>query len=76
MGAKVRKRQLFIISICIMPILIPQVAFADSSWYWISEKRPWDILPWVAIATILIETLAIWLIPKTKQFIKTIRIVF
>lgn len=72
---KNERRQLFIISICIMTILIPQVAFADSSWYWISEKRPWDILPWVAISTILIETLAIWLIPKTKQFIKTTGIV-
>jgi len=69
------KRQLFIISLCIITSLIPQVAFANSSWYWISEKRPWDILPWVVIVTILIETLTIWLIPKTKQFVKTAGIV-
>ena len=36
-------------------LTIPQVANANSSWIWISETRPYDLLPIVAIATILIE---------------------
>ena len=50
-------------------------AFADSSWVWISEKRPFDILPWVALGTILIEWLSIWLIPKTGHSLKVLGIV-
>ena len=31
------------------------VAHANSSWYWISETRPLDVLPWVASVTVLAE---------------------
>lgn len=34
-------------------------AFANSSWVWISETRPYDVLPFVAIATLIIETAAL-----------------
>lgn len=39
-------------------------AFANSSWVWISETRPYDVLPFVAIATLIIETAALNLILK------------
>lgn len=52
--------------------MFPMKAFADSSWIWISEKRPFDILPWVALGTILIEWLSIQLIPKTGQALKAL----
>ena len=65
------------ISIMIMALMVlfPVNAFADSSWVWISEKRPFDILPWVAMGTILIEWLSIWLIPKTGHALKVLGIV-
>lgn len=65
------------ISIMIMALMVlfPVNAFADSSWVWISEKRPFDILPWVALGTILIEWLSIWLIPKTGHALKVLGIV-
>ena len=65
------------ISIMIMALmaLFSLNAFADSSWVWISEKRPFDILPWVASGTILIEWLSIWLIPKTGHSLKVLGIV-
>ena len=65
------------ISIMIMALmaLFSLNAFADSSWVWISEKRPFDILPWVALGTILIEWLSIWLIPKTGHSLKVLGIV-
>lgn len=34
-------------------------AFANSSWVWISETRPYDVLPFVALATLIIETAAL-----------------
>lgn len=35
------------------------VAYANSSWIWISETRPWDILPWVILVTLAVEILTI-----------------
>ena len=64
-----------LIAIMALIVLLPANAFADSSWVWISEKRPFDILPWVALGTILIEWLSIWLIPRTGHAFKVLGIV-
>ena len=45
-------------------------AFANSSWAWISETRPYDVLPFVAIATLIIETAALNLILKIGNWHK------
>ena len=55
----------------LMLLVLSQFVFADSSWCWLTDTRPFDILPPVALATIVIEVLAIWLIPHTGKFIKT-----
>ena len=34
-------------------VSIPQVVSANSSWIWISETRPYDLLPIVIILTLL-----------------------
>ena len=72
-----KSKPILIVSIMIMALmaLFSLNAFADSSWVWISEKRPFDILPWVALGTILIEWLSIWLIPKTGHALKVLGIV-
>ena len=54
----------------LMLLVLSQFVFADSSWCWLTDTRPFDILPPVALATIVIEVLAIWLIPHTGQFMK------
>ena len=54
-----------------MFFVIPQTAFADSSWRWLTDYRPFDILPPVALATVVIEVLSVWLIPHTGKLIKT-----
>ena len=64
-----------LLTIILGVFLIPQVAFADSSWVWLTDKRPFDILPVVAAATIVIEVLSIWLIPCTRKFVKTAAVV-
>ena len=72
-----KSKPTLIVSIMIMALmmLLPSNVFADSSWVWISEKRPFDILPWVAFGTILIEWLCIWLIPRTGNAFKVLGIV-
>lgn len=54
----------------ILALCLPVVARADSSWVWISETRPYDVLPFVVVGTLLIETLGIWLIPRVKKPLK------
>ncbi len=43
------------------------VAYANSSWIWISETRPWDILPVVVLVTLVVEILAIRLFSGDKR---------
>lgn len=45
-------------------------AFANSSWVWISETRPYDVLPFVAAATLAIETAALNLVLKIGNWHK------
>ena len=56
---------------CLMLLILAQAVLADSSWCWLTDTRPFDILPPVALATIVIEVLAIWLIPHTGKLMKT-----
>lgn len=63
----------FIIAITL--IIVPMRVYANSSWHWISETRPFDILPWVALGTILIEWLMIWKIPKLDKGLKVLGVV-
>ena len=60
----------FIISLVLIQ-LFNLTAFANSSWVWISETRPYDVLPWVAIGTLVIETLSLMIFAKTKNNSRT-----
>ena len=49
-------------------LLLTQIAaYANSSWVWISETRPYDLFPLVVAGTVLLETIAINCIPKLKK---------
>ena len=54
-----------------MPVLMLNV-YANSSWVWISETRPYDILPFVIVITLVIEISFIYFIGKVKIVAKTI----
>ena len=45
-------------------------AYANSSWVWISETRPYDVLPFVIIITLFIEVFSIVKISKIKQYVR------
>lgn len=68
---------LFIVTLTIAVItsLSSVTVFANSSWVWISEKRPFDILPFVIAGTLLIETLAINFIPEIHKPLKVFLII-
>lgn len=51
-------------------VLFPAAVFANSSWVWISETRPYDLLPFVIAGTLIIEIAAIYFIPKTRKPLK------
>lgn len=60
-------------TLCLLAVLLlclPVTAGANSSWFWISETRPYDVLPYVVAGTLLMETLGIWRIPGTKGLMR------
>lgn len=42
-------------------------AFANSSWVWITESRPYDVLPFVIVFTLVVETYAIAYFSKIES---------
>lgn len=53
-----RRRSIPIVML-ILSFFCSATAYANSSWYWISTTRPYDVLPYVAVITIAAETLAV-----------------
>lgn len=51
-------------------MLIPLTASANSSWRWLSETRPYDVLPFVAVITIAVEAAALWFVLGKKHLAK------
>lgn len=56
-------------------LLCGAAASANSSWVWISETRPYDILPWAVVATLAVETVCVNQIPKVNRLPKTFCVV-
>lgn len=63
---KRRMTALVVLMIC----LLPMTASANSSWIWLSEARPYDVLPFVAVITIAIETAALWYVLEKRHLVK------
>lgn len=61
------KRIAAIVFVC---MLVPMTASANSSWRWLSEARPYDVLPFVAVITIAIETASLWYLLGKKHLVK------
>ncbi len=57
-------------------LIFPVVASANSSWVWISQTRPYDILPFVVVGTLLIETVSVNLVSKIGNWYKTFFAIF
>lgn len=53
------KRRFIPIIVLGLTFFLRSTSYADSSWYWISTTRPYDVLPYVAAVTLAAETLAV-----------------
>lgn len=64
------KQRTAVFCAAILICMLPMTASANSSWIWISETRPYDVLPFVAVITIAIEAAAIWFVLGKKHLVK------
>ena len=55
--------------------MFPITASANSSWHWVSSKRPLDLLPIVIILTLIIEIVSINYLAKVKDLKRVIPVV-
>ena len=63
-------RRMTALAVLMVICLLPITASANSSWIWLSEARPYDVLPFVAVITIAIETAALWYVLGKKHLVK------
>lgn len=56
-------------------MMFPITASANSSWVWISETRPLDLLPVVVVVTLAIEIYAVNWIANVKRITRVIPVV-
>lgn len=69
------KRRMTALCLAIWVYLLPVTASANSSWMWLSEARPYDVLPFVALITIVIEAAAIWYVLGKQHLLKIANVV-
>ena len=69
---KNKKRTICLSTILILLWFSSITAFANSSWVWISETRPDDLLPFVIAGTLIIEILAVRFLAGIKKLRKII----
>ena len=69
---KNKKRTICLSTILILLWFSSITAFANSSWVWISETRPDDLLPFVIAGTLIIEILAVRCVAGIKKLRKII----
>ena len=60
-------------AICLLMLtaLLATPVFANSSWRWLSDTRPYDLLPIAVVMTLVIEILVINYIPRVKNLPQT-----
>lgn len=68
-------RKTFAAFACGLAFLWPFTAHANSSWIWISQTRPADVLPWAAGATVLCEWLLLLRFAGIGRRVKALGIV-
>lgn len=70
------KRKLQALCIAVLFVFaFPLTASANSSWHWISSKRPLDLLPIVVIVTLVIEVVSINYAAKVNSLKRVVPVV-
>ena len=58
-----------------LALALGDTALANSSWHWLTDTRPYEVLPFAAAATVAIEFAAIYFIARVKRPWKTLLVV-
>ena len=68
-----QKRRRYSVAICLLSLtaLLATPVFANSSWRWLSDTRPYDLLPIAIVMTLTIEILVINFLPRVNKLPKT-----
>ena len=72
---KIKKPVISAIFVAIIFLTMPLTAYANSSWHWVSATRPYDLLPLVIIATMLIEIISINYVARIRNLKRVIPVV-
>lgn len=67
----IKKSFAFTLILC----FIHNCTYANSSWHWISTTRPYDVLPFVVVLTLAIETISILKFSNIENKLKTFIVV-
>ena len=69
-GDLMKNRTICIIALILMiSVLFPTIAYANSSWHWLTKTKPFDILPYVVVLTLLIESITIGKVNSIRRYI-------
>lgn len=64
------KNKILKIILLIIFLMIPMNVRANSSWHWISERRPYDLLPIVSVVTLFVEIIGINFVAGIRNLMK------
>lgn len=70
-----KKMQNGILVIMVLWGFLGREVYADSSWIWLSERRPYELLPIAVVMTIFIEVVMLVIFLKIRNIKKTVLIV-
>lgn len=62
------RRSKLTIALAFLTILFTTTAFANSSWHWLTDKRPYELLPLAIVFTLLIEFVIIYFVNKPGKW--------
>ena len=68
-----KKHRRYSIAVCLLVLsaMLATPVFANSSWRWLTDTRPYDLLPMAIVMTLTIEILAINYIPRVNKLAQT-----
>ena len=70
-----KKNAIVLLFIVLCILLISSVAYANSSWIWLTFLMPYNILPYAAVLTIALETFLICKFNHIKQTLKALIVI-
>jgi len=71
----INKKIIAITTIAVLSGFLQTPAYANSSWHWLTETTPFDVLPYVVVFTLLIEFILIKVVNSITGIIKPLVVI-